>query len=184
MMITDSNVNELIDRGVPELYRDAKTPGKIKGMTPFESFYLSGGIGVGKTHYAWSYYIWRIKINAPGIKVGLCRQIDNVKIVNVPVMMQDMQGLGFNDRSSFVEGLMLTPMLILDDIGTERQTDYTEMIIHSIVEHRYTSKRYTGFTSNLKLSELYYDGRILSRIKGIVGNNFGVLTGEDRRLEG
>lgn len=182
MLITDNNADKLIDSGVPEIYKNAITLDKIKGMDPHKSFYLSGGIGVGKTHYAWAYYIWRIKINSIGIEKDLFRQINNVWIVNVPLMMQDMQGMRFDERKSITEEMMDTPLLILDDIGTERQTDYTEMIIHSIVEHRYASKLYTGFTSNLKLNELYYDGRIISRIKGIVGNNFGVLTGKDRRV--
>ena len=182
MLITVNTIDEIINERVPELYKKAEKPIRIDGMDPHISFYLSGDIGAGKTHYAWSYYIWRIKVSADIIGEDVSKMINNVRIVNVPDMMQKIQGMSFDDKSSFEESLQLTPMLIFDDLGTERQNDYGETILHDIIECRYTSKRYTGFTSNLKLSELYYDGRIISRIKGIVGNNFGVLTGEDRRL--
>ena len=151
-------------------------------MNPHTSFYLSGDIGAGKTHYAWAYYIWRIRTSAEIIGEGTTMNVENVRIVNVPEIMQQAQGMSFDGKASYLESLQVSPMLILDDLGTERQNDYGETILHDIIEYRYRSKKYTGFTSNLKLNELYYDGRILSRIKGIVANNFGVLTGEDRRV--
>lgn len=182
MQITANNVDEVINKYVPELYQGAGKPNRIDGLDPHLSFYLSGDIGAGKTHFAWAYFIWRIRVSADIIGEGVTNLVNNVKIVNVPKMMQKMQGMSFADKGSFIESLQLTPMLVFDDLGTERQNDYGEDILHGILEHRYTSKKYTSFTSNMNLNELYYDGRILSRIKGIVGNNFGILTGEDRRL--
>ena len=183
MLITASNTDEIIKKFVPKLYQGADKPIRIDGMDPHISFYLSGDVGAGKTHYAWAYYLWRVRTSADIIGEDVHKVVDNVRIVNVPQMMQKIQGLSFLDKDEYIEALQLTPMLIFDDIGAKRQNDYGETVLQDIIEFRYTNKKYTSFTSNLILSELYYDGRIISRIKGIVGNNFGVLTGEDRRLE-
>lgn len=55
--------------------------------------------------------------------------------------------------------------LIIDDFGTERNTDWATEKFYQIVNKRYIDKKVTLFTSNYDLKTLKYDDRITNRIK-------------------
>lgn len=56
-------------------------------------------------------------------------------------------------------------ILILDDIGVEKQSAWVNETIYNILDQRAITKRPTIYTSNLRIDELAYDERILSRIR-------------------
>ncbi len=56
-------------------------------------------------------------------------------------------------------------VLIIDDFGVEKTTDFVNDKIYEIVNNRYMSKRTTIFTSNEHIDTIDYDERITSRIK-------------------
>lgn len=58
-------------------------------------------------------------------------------------------------------------LLVIDDIGASKMTDYVYHIVYSLVNHRYENCRQTIYTSNYNLKELEYhweDDRIVNRI--------------------
>src|SRR5699024_817659 len=61
-------------------------------------------------------------------------------------------------------------LIIWDDIGAERPTDFVRDILYTYIDYRYTEQKSQIFTSNVSFEELSNDDwlgtRITSRIKG------------------
>ena len=55
-------------------------------------------------------------------------------------------------------------ILILDDIGVEKQSAWVNETMYSILDDRLTHARPTIFTSNIRPNELQYDARVTDRI--------------------
>lgn len=68
-------------------------------------------------------------------------------------------------ESQLMDALVTAPVLIIDDFGTEKITDWVRDKFYDIINQRYVNKRVTLFTSNESLSTLKYDDRITNRIK-------------------
>lgn len=71
-------------------------------------------------------------------------------------------------KENVLEELKKVDVLVIDDFGTEKVTEWRSEIFYSLIDHRYTSMRPTIFTSNYNIKELEdsgYDTRITSRIK-------------------
>jgi DNA replication protein DnaC len=74
-------------------------------------------------------------------------------------------------------------VLVLDDLGVNKPTEFVIQVFDMIVDFRYKSRgRKTIITSNLTLNELAekYDDRIASRIAGMC--EVLEVVGEDRRM--
>jgi len=102
---------------------------------------LIGHAGVGKTHIAVG--VLRAVIERTGVH-GLFYEtpdlLTTIKSTYDPVV-----------RSSAVNVLrpvMQAPLLVLDDLGAERPTDWVEETMNLIVNTRYNERRMTLFTSN------------------------------------
>lgn len=67
--------------------------------------------------------------------------------------------------SSVIEPCMTAALLILDDIGVEKQSAWVNETLYKIVDRRLINKRPTIFTSNIPIDELQYDERITDRIR-------------------
>lgn len=55
-------------------------------------------------------------------------------------------------------------ILILDDIGVEKQSSWVNETMYTILDERLTHARPTIFTSNIRPLELQYDARVTDRI--------------------
>ncbi len=55
-------------------------------------------------------------------------------------------------------------VLLLDDVGAERPSDWVNDVFYSILNDRMTHKKITLFTSNFAMEHLPYNGRITGRI--------------------
>ena len=57
-------------------------------------------------------------------------------------------------------------LLVLDDFGVERVTDWTRQIFYTIINKRYNSMKSTVVTTNVSISQLEneFDARIISRL--------------------
>ena len=75
------------------------------------------------------------------------------------------------------------PRLILDDLGSEPQSDANLEFLSTIINYRVENVLFLAFTSNLSIGKLPYSARIISRIAGLVGENKFEIKGTDRRLE-
>ena len=65
----------------------------------------------------------------------------------------------YNSQSSaceleMIEALGRVDLLVIDDLGAEKRTDWSEQTIYTIIDERYSSSRATMITTNLSLEEL------------------------------
>lgn len=72
--------------------------------------------------------------------------------------------------------------LIIDDLGTEKPSEWTMERLGMVVDRRWSEERATVFTSNLNQKDLeaFYGGHMASRMFG--GAEIIVLRGPDRRM--
>lgn len=119
-----------------------------------------GTVGSGKTYLACC------------IANSLIEQYQiSVKIRNFAQILGELQKGGFDfDKNAYIESLVNTSVLILDDLGIERDTSYAKEQVYNIVNSRYLKQKPTIFTTNLPYEKIQNsdDGveyeRIYSRI--------------------
>ncbi len=78
----------------------------------------------------------------------------------------------FDDAESFgtagqiMEDLITVPFLVIDDFGTQRNTDWELEMLYNLIDSRYEQERTTIFTSNQNITEYknLASGRIYSRV--------------------
>lgn len=68
-------------------------------------------------------------------------------------------------ESKILHLLSTAEILVVDDFGTEKATDWVTTEFYHIINERYINKKITIFTSNESLQSLKYDDRITNRIK-------------------
>ena len=66
--------------------------------------------------------------------------------------------------SKLMEQIKRVDILMLDDFGGERPTDWVNEVFYSILNDRMTAKKITFFTSNAEAEALQYGERIISRV--------------------
>lgn len=88
------------------------------------------------------------------------------------------------NRQDFLDGLAAYSLLVIDDLGAERNTSYMAEIVFGVIDARYRQKKPLIVTSNVTREELRYpadpwDKRIYSRIFEMC--HPAEVTGADRR---
>lgn len=162
-------------RGVPERFLDASwgtwrwrpeiTPELRQHLErfrqwrggPAETFAtLTGTTGSGKTHLAAATMRrWYEAGRTDARWVGVSRLFHNLRAA-IPT----------GQTSQIVDRVVGCKLLVLDDLGTERVTDWVFDTLYTIVSSRYDAERPTVVTTNLTLSEIgqRLDARISSRL--------------------
>lgn len=142
-----------------------------------DGLYVFGGVGTGKTH---ALYALAKLLRANGVEA---------RVRNIPDWLDYLRSK-FDDKRAergIEDELRGDCVLLLDDLGSEKQTEWTTEIMYRLVNGRYEQARPTIFSSNLSLSEVSkrYGDRITSRIVQMVGGSKGIIKtdGEDRRLK-
>lgn len=132
---------------------------------------LFGDVGTGKSFFAGC------------IANALLDQDVPVLMTNFPSILHRLTGMFSEDRADFIASFDEYDLLIIDDLGVERSTEYAMEQMFFVIDSRYRSRRPMIITTNLKLGELknppdlaharIYD-RILERCAPILfdGNNF------------
>ena len=113
---------------------------------------------------------------------ALMEQEVTVCMTNFARIMNELNN-AFSGRNEVVDRLCGYPLLVIDDFGMERGTEYALEQIYNIIDSRYRSRKPLIVTTNLTLTELknpqdtaharIYD-RILERCAPILfdGKNF------------
>ena len=78
----------------------------------------------------------------------------SVVMTTFGVILRRLVALNPQDREDFMTKLLTCKLLILDDFGMERQTDFAREQVFNIINGRYLSVSPTVVTTNLSLQEL------------------------------
>lgn len=100
-----------------------------------------GGVGTGKT------------FAAACIANHLLNQRIPVIMTSFVKLLESMQGFS-EDDSALIARLNRAKLLIIDDLGAERSTDYALEKVYDIVDSRYRAKLPIILTTNLRMTEL------------------------------
>jgi DNA replication protein DnaC len=89
---------------------------------------------------------------------------------NFAEIINDLQSGGFSlDKNKYIDSITNVPLLILDDLGIERDTSYAKEQVYNVINARYQKQKPTIITTNLSFEtientkEMEYQ-RIYSRI--------------------
>lgn len=102
---------------------------------------LWGGVGTGKSFLAGC------------IANALMEQEVSVRMTNIARIMNELNN-SFSGRNVVVDRLCRYPLLIIDDFGMERGTEYALEQVYNIVDSRYRSQKPLIVTTNLPLNEM------------------------------
>lgn len=146
-----------------------------KTFTPqSKSILMRGGTGLGKTHLSLA------------IANEVTRRGFGVIYVSAPMLMSTLSNMHFSRESNDTEYFdMLTKcdLLIIDDLGTEYSTPFSNTQFYNLCNSRMLSRKPLIINTNLSVNELEktYTSRFISRIYGEgVRLNF---VGDDIRLK-
>lgn len=119
-----------------------------------------GNVGSGKTYIACSIANQIIE-----------EYFYTVKVRNFAQILNDLQKGGFNlNRNEYIDSITNSTLLILDDFGIERNTEYALEQIYNIINVRYLKSKLTIITTNINFKDIEREqedmmlGRIYSRI--------------------
>ena len=139
-----------IEEGNKKAYEATQDFIKNKG----KGLFLFGPAGTGKTHLA----------------VMVAQEIDEeVRFVKIPKLLLSLKanfdGKGW-ENEQIIERLAKIPVLILDDLGAEKASEWVAETLYILIDERYGNMKPTVFTSNYSASELAdrLGDRIVSRI--------------------
>lgn len=141
MDVSNKNVQRMVERATAYVKEEHWKNGL--------GLYISGPPGVGKTHVAAAIMIELIRLG-----VWPC------SFWSVPDLLNDVRA-SYREKSkqedegddAFDDALMCE-ILVLDDIGTERQSEWVREILYAIIDYRYSNMLPTIYTSNYPLARL------------------------------
>ena len=101
---------------------------------------LWGNVGTGKTFFA------------ACIANALVEKHISVRMTNFSTILNDL--FSETDKNKYLERLNDHNLLIIDDLGIERDTEYALEQVYNIIDTRYKSGKPLIITTNLTLEEL------------------------------
>lgn len=124
---------------------------------------LAGRSGAGKTHL--------------GIAIAQ-RWLGNFRVaryVHAGMLLADLRAGFSSNREGYEERkerYQTAPLLVLDDLGAEKTTDWAQEQLDMLIDYRYMQRLHTVVTTNLRTEDL--PERIASRLQD---TRFGVTVG-------
>ena len=115
---------------------------------------FKGGYGCGKTHLAAAIANYQLNMGHPVLFVNTPDLLDHLRAAyspNTPV--------SYDQRFDQVRN---APLLVLDDLGTQSNTDWAQEKLYQIFNHRYNAQLPTVITTNQELEAI--EIRIQSRM--------------------
>lgn len=104
--------------------------------------------------------------------------------IEVPELMDRLRATFSDDASETTEGVMgwleRVPLLVLDDLGQDKQTEFVSGRVFRMVNHRYSHRLPTVIT----LNQRQFDGLdmpVQSRLRDRTAGELVEVTGTDRR---
>lgn len=85
---------------------------------------------------------------------ALCEQWVDVRMTTLGCALNALPSMTPQDKLFYLESLKNCDLLILDDFGMERRTDYAQEQVFGIIDGRYLAQKPLIVTTNLSLQEL------------------------------
>lgn len=101
---------------------------------------LWGEVGTGKTYFA------------SCIANALVENCVSVKMTNFSTILNDL--FYENDKNQYINRLNNHNLLVIDDLGIERDTEYALEQVYNIIGARYKSNKPLIITTNLSITEI------------------------------
>lgn len=153
------------------LYNDTETAKKIKHaageyINHFQQFreqgkglyFYSRAKGSGKTRLACS--LGNAVIATNTMRVSYIKTIELLSMIKDTYNKKDTE----ITEKEVLDSIKKAPFLIVDDIGTEKTSEWVNSIFLEILDYRISHLLVTIFTSNVPQSDLKLDERIVDRI--------------------
>ncbi len=141
-------------------------------------YLLWGGVGTGKSYFAGC------------IANALMEQEIAVGMTNFALILNDLTA-SFEGRNDYIAQLCRAMLLIIDDFGMERGTEYGLEQVYNVIDSRYRSRKPLIVTTNIPLHDLQHPqdtphARIYDRLLEMCapirfsGENFRKITAQDK----
>lgn len=156
-------------RGVVAAAAGGRTPNPVVVMGP--SLLLLGPTGTGKTYQAYG------AMRALSLSGVACRWV----LATAADIYAELRPRGRVDTEREFDRYAKASLLVIDDLGAAKGSEWTEEVNYRLINHRYSHKLPTLFTSNVPPKELgsALGERVSSRL--IEMTKRVVLKGADRR---
>ena len=138
-----------------------------------ESLLFFGETGLGKTHLS-------LAIAAAALEKGMGVVYSPVQNL---IQKLEKEHFSYNSDTPILDDVMECDLLILDDLGTEFSTAYSQSLIYNIINTRILTSKPTIISTNLTVEEMAskYHNRVASRIIG--SYNIKKFCGSDVRQQ-
>jgi DNA replication protein DnaC len=117
----------------------------VKNFTEFrksgKGLLLHGTVGTGKTYFA------------ACVANSLLDDGYSVLMTNFARLTNQIQGM-FEGKQEFIDSLNRYSLLILDDLGAERKSEYMQEMVFNIIDSRYRAGLPMIITTNLTIDEI------------------------------
>lgn len=99
---------------------------------------LWGNVGTGKTYFA------------ACIANALIEQGVPVLMTNFSKILNQLSGLYADEKNEFISSMMRYQLLVIDDFGIERNTEYALEQVYNVIDERYKTNLPLIVTTNLQ----------------------------------
>lgn len=120
---------------------------------------LAGGYGSGKTHLAAAVCNVLVDRGIPVLYGTFVEHLENIR--------NDFEHTGLN---LYLSKMKSTPVLVIDDLGKEKKTDWTRQTLFDVINYRYEHMLPTIITTNLVSNGKYDD--LARHVEGAVWSRF------------
>lgn len=124
------------------------------------SLIIAGGYGSGKTHLAAAVSNTLISRGIPVLFGTSISHFDNIR--------NDFENSGINRYTAKMKSVSV---LVIDDLGKEKKTDWTKQVLFDVVNYRYEHKMPLIITTNL-ISESGDFSALANHVEGAVWSRF------------
>ena len=180
----EKNIQSVLQKtGVPKRFLNPKS--NIAKLDLRRGYYFHGPVGTGKTDMAVSVLKNIILNTEPVFEYGVYKLPENLAIfTSVPVMLLDIRSAFKSenaDESALIKKYVKPEVLVMDDLGTEKASEWVMQTLYVIINSRYEEEKQTLITSNNSLEEIRknLNDKMASRITAMT--EIIELKGIDRR---
>lgn len=103
---------------------------------------LWGNVGTGKTYFAACIANALLESGVPVLMTNFA------KIINA------MSGFVIEDKNAYLQMFNKYDLLIIDDLGAERQSEFAQEIVYNVIDTRYKKNKPLIITTNMTLDEI------------------------------